>query len=139
MSMIEQAKDLSHKTHKGQFDENGQAYFDYLESIADACFFDEMKAVAYLQDAVEKSEGTVSIIEIRQKFGDEIGDAVDSITRRCGEAYRDYLLRLKQNPLALGVMLKNSRNKLQSLFSEYSNVGLIEKDLYNEALEILYV
>lgn len=40
-----------------------------------------MKAVAYLQDAAEKSEGIVSINEIRQRFGDEIGDAVDSMTR----------------------------------------------------------
>ena len=136
--MIEQAREFSRTLHKGQLDEHGQAYFNYLESIAQDCFFDEMKAVAYLQDAVEKSDGSVSLKEIRQRFGDEIGDAVDSLTRRNDEAYRDYLLRLKQNPLALGVMLKNSRYKLQSFVSGYSNTSAFDKNFYNSAIETLH-
>ncbi|NLC31905.1 MAG: hypothetical protein GX781_01235 [Clostridiales bacterium] len=121
MKTIEKAKKLCQTIHREQFDENGQVYFDYLETIAQACFFDEMKIVVYLQDVTANSAGSASLNEIRLTFGNEIGDAVDAMTRRMSEAYSAYLLRLKENPLAFGVMLKNTWHKMQTLVIEYSN------------------
>ena len=69
--------------------------------------------------------------DIRRQFGDEIGDAVDAITRRPRECAEDYYVRLKQNPLALGVKMKDLRRKICWL--ETADIDESEKMLKHEA------
>ena len=113
--MVIQARELSKLIHQEQTDQEGNPHYKYLNSLAEDCYFDEMKAVAYLQDAVEHQPDRISIGDIRRQFGDEIGDAVDAITRRPRESSEDYYVRLKQNPLALGVKMKDLRRRISDL------------------------
>lgn len=113
--MVIQAKELSKLVHQGQMDHEGKPHYEYLASLAEDCYFDEMKAVGYLQDAVEHQPDRISVGDIHRQFGDEIGDAVDAITRRPRENTEDYYVRLKQNPLALGVKMKDLRRRLAEL------------------------
>ena len=113
--MVVQARELSKLVHQGQTDHAGKPHYEYLHSLAEDCYFDEMKSVAYLQDAVEYQPDRISVGDIRRQFGDEIGDAVDAITRRPRESSEDYYVRLKQNPLALGVKMKDLRRRIADL------------------------
>ena len=134
--MVIQARELSKLIHQGQTDHAGKPHYEYLQSLAEDCYFDEMKAVAYLQDAVEHQPDRISVGDIRRQFGDEIGDAVDAITRRPRESSEDYYVRLKQNPLALGVKMKDLRRRIADLEKTDAdeNVTRARREAYQASL-----
>ena len=111
-AMVIQARELSKLLHQNQPEADGHSHYDALHELAEECYFDEMKAVAYLQNAPGHRPDRVSVGDIRRQFGDEIGDAVDAMTRRSLESSEDYYVRLKQNPLALGVKMKELRRRI---------------------------
>ena len=134
--MVIQARELSKLIHQEQTDQEGNPHYEYLNTLAEDCYFDEMKAVAYLQDAVEHQPDRISIGDIRRQFGDEIGDAVDAITRRPRESSEDYYVRLKQNPLALGVKMKDLRRRIADLEKTDAdeNVTRARREAYQASL-----
>ena len=134
--MVIQARELSKLIHQEQTDQEGNPHYEYLNALAGDCYFDEMKAVAYLQDAVEHQPDRISIGDIRRQFGDEIGDAVDAITRRPRESSEDYYVRLKQNPLALGVKMKDLRRRIADLEKTNAdeNVTRARREAYQASL-----
>ena len=134
--MVIQARELSKLIHQEQTDQEGNPHYEYLNALAEDCYFDEMKAVAYLQDAVEHQPDRISAGDIRRQFGDEIGDAVDAITRRPRENSEDYYVRLKQNPLALGVKMKDLRRRIADLEKTDAdeNVTRARREAYQASL-----
>ena len=134
--MVIQARELSKLIHQEQTDQEGNPHYEYLNALAEDCYFDEMKAVAYLQDAVEYQPDRISAGDIRRQFGDEIGDAVDAITRRPRESSEDYYVRLKQNPLALGVKMKDLRRRIADLEKTDAdeNVTRARREAYQASL-----
>ena len=134
--MVIQARELSKLIHQEQTDQEGNLHYEYLNALAEDCYFDEMKAVAYLQDAVEHQPDRISAGDIRRQFGDEIGDAVDAITRRPRERSEDYYVRLKQNPLALGVKMKDLRRRIADLEKTDAdeNVTRARREAYQASL-----
>ena len=134
--MVIQARELSKLIHQEQTDQEGNPHYEYLNALAEDCYFDEMKAVAYLQDAVEHQPDRISAGDIRRQFGDEIGDAVDAITRRPRESSEDYYVRLKQNPLALGVKMKDLRRRIAELEKTDAdeNVTRARREAYQASL-----
>lgn len=134
--MVIQARELSKLIHQEQTDQEGDPHYEYLNALAGDCYFDEMKAVAYLQDAVEHQPDRISAGDIRRQFGDEIGDAVDAITRRPRESSEDYYVRLKQNPLALGVKMKDLRRRIADLEKTDAdeNVTRARREAYQASL-----
>ena len=134
--MVIQARELSKLIHQEQTDQEGNPHYEYLNALAEDCYFDEMKAVAYLQDAVEHQPDRISAGDIRRQFGDEIGDAVDAITRRPRESSEDYYVRLKQNPLALGVKMKDLRRRISDLEKTDAdeNVTRARREAYQASL-----
>ena len=134
--MVIQARELSKLIHQEQTDQEGNPHYEYLNALAEDCYFDEMKAVAYLQDAVEHQPDRISAGDIRRQFGDEIGDAVDAITKRPRESSEDYYARLKQNPLALGVKMKELRRRIADLEKTDAdeNVTRARREAYQASL-----
>ena len=134
--MVIQARELSKLIHQEQTDQEGNPHYEYLNALAEDCYFDEMKALAYLQDAVEHQPDRISIGDIHRQFGDEIGDAVDAITRRPRESSEDYYVRLKQNPLALGVKMKDLRRRIADLEKTDAdeNVTRARREAYQASL-----
>ena len=95
------ALELATRAHAGQVDKGGNAYINH--PIAAAGLVEgEAKIVALLHDVVE--DGHVDLSDLRS-FGDQIVNAVDAITRRPGEARKDYLDRVASNPLAREVKI----------------------------------
>jgi (p)ppGpp synthase/HD superfamily hydrolase len=81
---IARAVEFAAKAHEGQLREDkGDAYFNHLAEVAAICaglepFDPILVAGAYLHDTVEDTGVTET--DIRQEFGDEIGDLVMDVT-----------------------------------------------------------
>lgn len=77
-------------------------------------FNDTARMAVWLHDVVEDTVTTVG--EIRILFGDRIADAVDCLTKRPGESYDDYIVRVNSNDLACEVKFcDSSANMMQSI------------------------
>jgi (p)ppGpp synthase/HD superfamily hydrolase len=63
--------------------------------------------VAVLHDTVEDTD--LPLAKIRKRFGDEVADAVDAMTKRDGEDFfRDYMPRVLASPVARAVKLSDA-------------------------------
>lgn len=104
--VIREAEHLARHAHQGQVDKAGQPYADHPAAVAAITAGRHPSdtvaiATAWLHDVVEDTP--VTLQEIRTRFGDEIADAVDALTRRPGENPDDYYRRVAANPVALRV------------------------------------
>ena len=111
--MIDLARIIATKAHKGQKRWNGKPYITHPERVSLQVKKDEEKIVAWLHDVIEDTN--INIVHLYVEFGSIIGDAVDAITKREGERYLDYILRVKSNELARVVKIADIKDNLQSL------------------------
>lgn len=70
--------------------------------------------VALLHDVVEDSKYNPEFMlaTIEDEHGKEVSDAVYAITKQDGEAYMDYIERVRQNPLARVVKIADINDNL---------------------------
>ncbi len=92
---------IAYDAHAGQLDPCGVPYIFHPFHLAEQMDSEAAVCVALLHDVIEDTSVTES--ELRQEFSDEIVDAVVLMTHRESEDYGEYLLRIKQNSLALAV------------------------------------
>jgi len=110
LSIFEEAIRRASEAHAGQFDKAGMPYILHPLRVAAACDTEPEKVVAVLHDVVEDTH--VEMQDIYYDFGDKIGAGVEAMTKleKIGgksERYRDYLDRVRDNPLAWKVKLKD--------------------------------
>lgn len=108
--LVEKARKLSYKLHYGQKDKAGKPYYLHPFAVAEMVESDKEKIVAYLHDTVEDTEYTEFDLYI--EWGTEIGDAVMAMTHRMGEKYHDYIMRVKETPLARTVKLADLEHNM---------------------------
>lgn len=102
--MLEKARVLAAKAHKGQVDKGGQPYILHPERVMQQCETMEEKIVAMLHDVIEDTEITAE--ELRKEgFSEAMIEAVSCLTHRDGEDYMDYVDRICENKLAAKVKL----------------------------------
>ena len=94
------------KAHKGQKDKAGKMYIFHPLTVAKYTKGRKGKIVALLHDVVEDSSITIDDLK-KYGFTDEITHAVDAITKRAGEAYYDYLQRVKSDEIARAVKISD--------------------------------
>ena len=103
--LYEKAKRFAQKAHAGQTDKSGKDYFKahilpVSEMVPDEPWLAE---IALLHDVLEDTDVTEA--DLREKFPDEIVNAVVVMTHQDGEPYEDYIERIKGNRLALRVKI----------------------------------
>lgn len=108
------AFDLALQAHKNQVDKCGEPYF--LHPMRIAAYFQELDdadaaIVALLHDVVEDTWVSLGFLEDR--FPENIVDAVDAITRRDGEQYKQYIRRCIQNDIARRVKKQDVLDNLR--------------------------
>lgn len=91
-------------------DKAGKPYVQHLQAVANNLIepTDEMLAVAWLHDSIEDT--SITYDELNTKFGKTVSDAVDAISKRSGENYDDYLVRVKENPAACLVKIADLKH-----------------------------
>ncbi len=101
--MLEDAIQMALDAHRGQVDKAGKPYILHPLRIALEQIDPKAQVAAILHDVVEDSDVTAADIEAR--FGLEIANAVDCLTKRDGESYDDFVERCGPNPIARAVKL----------------------------------
>lgn len=123
------ALNVAVEAHKEQFDKAGMPYVLHPIRVSEALKYPEEKAVALLHDVVEDTD--VLLGRINYIFGDTISEAVDAITKRKGEPYRDYLDRVAYNSIAKAVkiadMADNSKPERIRCLSIQKQLRLLAK------------
>jgi len=113
-TMIERAMCIAIDAHRGQ----KRKYSDLPYIVHPVAVFNEVngedeKVVALLHDVVEDSN--VTLESLYQVFPDRIVDAVDCLTRRKDESYKNFILRVKENDLARVVKVADIEHNLSTL------------------------
>ena len=119
---------------------NGQAYGDlpyitHLVLVARHFTNPVYVIVALLHDAAEDT--SITLDDIRELYGEEIGNAVDAITRRPQESYLvNYIQRVAINPIARAVKIADLSENIHSAENWYREFTPL-LDRYRRALAYL--
>ena len=99
--------------HYGDLDKGGQPYHLHPESVAAEFDNGKCRIVAFLHDTVEDHPEKISLEYIREFFDGEVADAVDAISKRKSETYKEYIARVKLNEIARLVKIADLKHNMQ--------------------------
>jgi len=121
------AKALARIAHHGQVDKNGKPIIDHVSRVAAAGKYYGSVIVGYLHDIVEDTPVTLDDLRTFD-LGDDVVEAVDVLTRRKGEIYTSYILRIahSRNAFAREVKIADLEDHLANdppatLITRYEN------------------
>ena len=142
LKMPQEAKDYATQIHEEQM-YGEQPYMTHVEDVASGFDDPHLQRIAYLHDTVEDSK--TGIGEIHERFGEDVGHAVDALTRKEGEQYFDYINRVKEHPEATQVKLADLHSNLknnpnESLARRYQKaIGILtnKSEPMNIAMQLL--
>ena len=106
---VKLANEIAKRAHKGQVDKAGAPYILHPETVASFVTKDDEKIVAYLHDVIEDTPCQLRDLE-NAGFSSEIIKAVDLLTRKTGQSYKQYLKLVKTNELARVVKLADLKH-----------------------------
>lgn len=121
MDLLSKVIEFAVKAHGGQVDKLGEPYILHPLRVMMDCNTMVEKIVAILHDTVEDTDATLDDIRAlftnnnNRTYADTIANAVDAMTKRAGESYDDYLVRVKDNPIALSVKLADIRDNMSPI------------------------
>ena len=133
------ALELARQAHAGQLrrGSDGRPYIEHPVAVAELLlerrYRDEVLAAALLHDVVEKSE--TSAAEVRQRFGDTVGDLVDALTEdetipAYEERKQEHRWRVAETgPEALAIFAADKLTNVMMLREAYA---LIEESVSEE-------
>lgn len=140
---------LSYQLHNGQVDKAGMPYIFHPYRVAENMEkyrkhdVERLTIVALLHDCVEDTMLTVDELcamaqENQLNLDDEVLAAIDSVSRKDGELYQDFILRAKANPLGRWVKLEDVRDnqnwdRLPEAYSE--SLAARYDSAYNELIK----
>lgn len=108
---LQHAISLARAAHAGQVDKGGAPYIEHPLRVMRALPDVPHQIVGVLHDTVEDTE--LSLERLRQEgFQESIVQAVDALTKRDGEDYEAYLLRLMKNTLAVRVKIADMQDNM---------------------------
>ena len=120
------------KYHYGQVDKAGNPYYLHPFAVASKCKGEKEIIVALLHDILEDTD--YPAMNILTHFGQEIFDAIVTLTRGIDEKYSDYIKRVSENTLAKSVKKKDLEHNLEDRGFE---IPQSLKDRYIAALILL--
>lgn len=112
MSTVERALAIAREAHHGQVDKAGAPYLGHPVRVAQACVSADAKMVALLHDVVEDCDGW-SFERLRAEgFSETVIAGIESVTKRDGEAYDDFVRRAAGNALGREVKLADMADNM---------------------------
>lgn len=137
MSMLDIAIALASKVHAGQVDKAGQPYILHPLRLMLKFQNENERVVAVLHDVVEDSN--VTLDELRQQgFSEMVVTAIDLLSKKTGESYEDFIVRLSSNQLAKRVKVEDIKDNLDvSRLNSLEDNDLQRIAKYHKALRYL--
>jgi len=137
MSNLDIAIALACKVHEGQVDKSGQPYILHPLRLMLKFKGEDERIVCVLHDVIEDS--SVSLNELRQLgFCELVIEAIDCLSKRFGESYEDFILRLSSNELARKVKIEDIKDNLDvTRLRSVHDDDLVRILKYHKALQFL--
>ena len=130
------AINIAYNAHMGQIDKFGIPYIFHPMHLAEQMDTEEECIVAILHDVVEDTEITFNQLE--DDFSGSVIEALKLLTHDKSVPYDDYIINLKDNPIAKKVKLADLKHNSDSSRLEHittKDINRLEK--YKNALNIL--
>lgn len=135
--MIDIALAISKKAHAGQVDKAGVDYIQHPLYVASQVETEQEKAVALLHDVLEDSDITAADL-LAYGLSNEVVTAVQTLTKKKGQSYQDYLEKVKSNNLARVVKLADLKhNSDLSRLKSVSDTDRERVEKYKKAIYYL--
>lgn len=137
MNLLSQAITLATVSHDGQVDKGGHPYILHPLRVMARCETDDERICAVLHDVVEDTPVTLNGL-LADGYPAHIVETIDTLTRRSGEVYMDFIARVKKNELATVVkMLDIEDNMDLRRIPNPTEADRSRMDRYNKALWVL--
>ena len=128
---------LCFEAHKNQVDKSGMPYVFHPFHLAEQMETEETTIVALLHDVVEDTDYTLENLR-EMGFGETVVKALSLLTHDDAVEYMDYVLAIKDNPIAKAVKLADLRHN-----SDLSRLDVIDekaqtrREKYLKAIDLL--
>jgi (p)ppGpp synthase/HD superfamily hydrolase len=137
MADLDDALRVAAMAHARQKDRYGAPFLLHPIRVMLRLAGEKERIAALLHDVVERTPWTLADLR-REGFSGEVITAVDLLTKREGEAYLDYISRMRPNPLAARVKQADLQDHIDIILER----GLEDRDSgrmarYHEALRAL--
>lgn len=121
-SVVSEARRLAEEKVNGG-DAPAQA-LTRLRRLAESLDRPEQKIVVYLREAEVLRNS--SLEEIASRYGDEVAEGLELITRQDGDSFADVVMRAAQIPLTYEIVANDIGEELDRIESEHRSSGRIE-------------
>ena len=139
-NMLEKAISTASQFHTGSIDKIGEPYILHPIRVMLSLNTEKERIVAVLHDTIEDTELTLDGLD-SLGFSKEIIEAVDAISKRKGESWKDFIWRVSKNELAKRVKyadIKDNMSPIRIYKLDHVTRERLERK-YLEALKILEV
>ncbi len=147
---LKKAIEIAKAAHEGQVDKAGKPYFEHVQTVSELAseiilswdeeyddFLIQAQIVSYLHDIVEDTSLTIDDLWKFQVPTDCIL-AIETLTKKSGQDYWDYLAEVKLDKLAAVVKIADmTHNSDLSRLEEVTPVDLERLDKYQKAIDYL--
>ena len=136
------AMKIAYDAHHGQVDKGGLPYIFHPYHLAESMEDEISCCAALLHDVVEDTDYTFEQLEA-EGFGETIMEALRLLTHENGvfteEDYLQYVLKLKQNPIARAVKIADLEHNsdLSRFGSDITERDIMRAAKYQKALVVL--
>lgn len=128
---------LCFEAHKNQVDKSGIPYVFHPFHLAEQMETEETTIVALLHDVVEDTDYTVEDLA-KMGFSESVITAISLMTHDDAVEYMDYVLAIKENPIARAVKLADLKhNSDLSRLDCIDEKALARKEKYAKAIDLL--
>lgn len=137
MATLERAIAIAAMAHEGQVDKAGMPYVLHPLRMMLSVDTPEGRMAAVLHDVVEDT--AVTLDQLRAEgFPEAVIEAVEALTKRDGEDYEAFILRVAPNPIARKVKLADLRDNCDlSRLAEPTEKDRQRIEKYRRAIDYL--
>ena len=136
-NLTKKALKLCFEAHKNQLDKSGMPYVFHPFHLAEQMTDEATTIVALLHDVVEDTNYTLNDLE-NMGFCKEVIDALALLTHDPDVPYMDYVLKIKDNPIAKAVKLADLKhNSDVSRLDVVDEKAIKRREKYQEAMDLL--
>ena len=131
---LHKAITIACEAHQGQSSINGEPYILHPLRLLIKAKSNEERIIAILHDVIEKTN--ISLADLKNKgFDQNIISSIDSLSRRRGESYIEYIERLMQNKISVKIKLLDLADNIK-IHSENNDNGIYDAKIiqYENAL-----
>ncbi len=111
MPTLEDAILLATKAHRGRKDKAGAAYILHPLRVMLRMKTRDERIVAVLHDVIEDTKYTLKDLR-KAGYSQKVLRSLDHLTKRDGEEYDEFIMRVKRNPLARRVKVADIKDNL---------------------------